>query len=391
MRLIDCQTLALEEFLGPEDVVYAILSHTWKKHEEVQYSEFTSGLSGAVGKGGFVKIMKACQLALSDGCNYAWVDTCCIDKSSSAELSEAINSMFLWYSKATICYAYLDDFDDSNAGVGMSKSRWFTRGWTLQELIAPPRVRFYDMAWNPVGMRDGLSQQLSDITGIEPEVLLASPERHNLEELLSEVPVARRMSWAAKRDTTRREDTAYCLLGIFGVNLLVLYGEGDRAFIRLQEEIVKNTNDLSLLAWRSTEDSTLADIDRYCGAFASHPQAFQRSSTLVLTNHTKFTPDFTMTNKGLKIDTPLAYYCLRRLHILMLNCHDAKAPQQEKLGVFLKHQGAGVNARARPHVFASESKDHLAVDNKTLFLSKHISPSIASSLHSAHRCSFTTP
>ena len=129
----------------------------------------------------------------------------------------------------------------------MSQSRWFTRGWTLQELIAPAQVQFYDKSWNSIGMKDNLSQELSLITGIGQEVLLASKGR-NLEELLDQVPTARKMSWAANRETTRIEDTAYCLLGIFGVNVPLLYGEGERAFIRLQEEIVKNSNDLSLLA-----------------------------------------------------------------------------------------------------------------------------------------------
>ena len=392
MWLINCRTLALEEFVNHKEVRYAILSHTWENGEEVQYDEINN--RGAREKRGWQKITKTCQLALDDGCDFAWVDTCCIDKKSSAELTEAINSMFPWYTGSEICYTYLADYDASDPDAEMSQSRWFTRGWTLQELIAPARVHFYDKSWNSIGTKDELSPQLSLITGIGQEVLLASKRRH-LEESLNEVPIARRMSWAAKRETTRIEDTAYCLLGIFGINFPLLYGEGERAFTRLQEEIVKNSNDLSLLAWLSPKDETSTNIDRICGIFASHPREFQASDKLTLTNDVRFIPDFTMTNKGLKIHTLLHFDPSEELHVLELNCQGVARPQQspprEVIAIYLKHQGASVFARAKPYRFASMDLHSGYTDNRSLFLSKSIIPSIASSLQRVHYRSFHVP
>jgi hypothetical protein len=164
--------------------------------------------------------------------------SCCIDKTSTAELSEAINSMFLWYRKATTCYAYLSDVRELTE---LAQSRWFTRGWTLQELLAPAVVRFYSEHWNFLGSKLELRRQLQKVTGILQEVLIGGE--------LNAISVARRMSWAANRQTTRTEDLAYCMMGIFDINMPLLYGEGKRSFIRLQEEIMKISDDHSLFAW----------------------------------------------------------------------------------------------------------------------------------------------
>jgi hypothetical protein len=172
---------------------------------------------------------------------------CCIDKTSSAELSEAINSMFRWYEKAETCYAYLSDVPD---GAGLvpaqvrarfAASRWFTRGWTLQELIAPRYVLFFSRHWKYFGTKESLCDQISAITGIDTDTLLGAGLEH--------VSVARKMSWASCRNTTRIEDSAYCLLGLFDVNMPLLYGEGQKAFQRLQEEILRSSHDYSLFAW----------------------------------------------------------------------------------------------------------------------------------------------
>lgn len=334
---INCQTLRLQELLSHGEVRYAILSHTWEKGEEVQFSEFRN--REVTGKRGWRKIQTTCELALNDGFEVAWVDTCCIDKTSSAELAEAINSMFPWYAGSYICYTYLADHDASDPNAEFSESKWFTRGWTLQELIARAQVYFYDKSWSFNGTKQGLSQQISLITGFGREVLLAS--KGHLEDILDKLPVARKMSWAAKRETTRVDDTAYCLLGIFGVNLPLLYGEGDRAFMRLQEEVVKTKNDLSLLAWKLSEDAKSTNADRYCGSFAQHPRNFQASGELSLMNDIKFTPDFTITNKGLKILTRLHYDYRKHLHFLELNCYNNAKPYM-MLSIFLAHQGAGV-------------------------------------------------
>ncbi|KAH6616722.1 heterokaryon incompatibility protein-domain-containing protein [Boeremia exigua] len=270
MYLINALTLKLERFDDEAHLPpYAILSHTWSG-SEITFERYcalhrspnvgTYSISTQEGLG-YLKIRMACVQAVQDGLDYAWVDTCCIDKRSSAELSEAINSMFRWYQKSAICYAYLDDvgaapqteeLDESlwNKGLlasserQLAQSRWFTRGWTLQELIAPSQVHLYGRGWTYLGSKHSLRQLLVDITGIDQTALLNAN--------LGRVSVAQRMSWAANRVTTRIEDLAYSLLGIFDVNMPLLYGEGKKAFVRLQEEILKNSADQSLFAWSPT-------------------------------------------------------------------------------------------------------------------------------------------
>ncbi|EIW61113.1 HET-domain-containing protein, partial [Trametes versicolor FP-101664 SS1] len=192
------------------------------------------------------KIKGICKVARKAGYQYVWIDSCCIDKTSSAELAEAINSMFDLYRLATVCYVYLSDVSDGTRarkkGSSFAKSRWHTRGWTLQELIAPDRVVFLTSGWAPLGTKISLAVTLRRITGIDIALLTG---RASLESF----SVARRMSWAANRQTTRVEDEAYSLLGIFGVHMSPIYGEGRNAFLRLQEEIIKNIPDQSIFAW----------------------------------------------------------------------------------------------------------------------------------------------
>jgi hypothetical protein len=223
---------------------YAILSHTWgQDDEEVNFEDLKNG-SGKT-KDGYKKLQFCGEQATRDGLQYFWVDTCCIDKSSSAELSEAINSMFQWYKGAYVCYAYLVDISMSSSTASFGDSRWFTRGWTLQELLAPRIVRFYSVDWVEIGTKATLSDQIADITGIPISVLLGKD--------FADCSLAERMSWASKRSTTRTEDTAYCLMGLFNINMTPLYGEGGpKAFIRLQKKIMKTLKeDHTLFAWRS--------------------------------------------------------------------------------------------------------------------------------------------
>ena len=173
--------------------------------------------------------------------------SCCIDKRNSAELTEAINSMFEWYSLSISCFAYLADVEahhDPDLLHGdLARARWFTRGWTLQELLAPTRVEFYARDWKYIGDNFGLRNTLMEITGIPKDLIIRF-----IPSLRPSVAMV--MSWAAKRNTSRIEDMAYCLLGIFSVNMPLLYGEGGKAFRRLQEEIMKaNPTDHSLFAW----------------------------------------------------------------------------------------------------------------------------------------------
>lgn len=306
MWLINTTTLALEYFVPENAPPYAILSHTWGD-EEVAFAEFRNLDDKAKAKRGFPKIEKTCQLARDDNIAYAWVDTCCIDKTSSAELSEAINSMYAWYGSSKICYAYIDDWlpdvkweDLIRLGLGSRKKRplrWFTRGWTLQELIAPYSVAFFDASWNFQGFKSDeyVRGHLHRITTVNESILRNG-------EYISQICLAERMRWAAYRQTTRTEDLAYCLMGLFQVNMPLLYGEGDRAFVRLQEEIIKHTTDLSIFAWGYECRGWLAR-----SIFSTHPQDFSPSRGMLeyenLGSQFSTPSEMAITNRGLRLHT----------------------------------------------------------------------------------------
>jgi hypothetical protein len=220
---------------------YAILSHTWGL-EEVTFKDITEG--NRTSKTGFDKIRFCGEQARRDRLQYFWVDTCCIDKSSSAELTEAINSMFRWYRNAAKCYVYLSDvstsdYDQADPSLqswqsAFRKSRWFTRGWTLQELIAPLSVEFFCSNGERIGDKKSLERQLYEITGIAVPALRGTS--------LSAFSVEDRMSWAENRQTKCEEDRAYSLLGIFDISMSLIYGEGaEKAFERLKEELFKRS------------------------------------------------------------------------------------------------------------------------------------------------------
>ena len=232
--------LSVREFYAESTPPYAILSHTWGDGE-VLFRDIQNGTCES--KAGIGKVLGCCAMAARHGFEWVWIDTCCIDKSSSAELTEAINSMFQWYRKAEVCYVFLSDLHPGDTTLGMRQCRWFGRGWTLQELVAPRRVEFFDVDWNYLGSRKELSALLGLATGIPVPLLLGLKE-------LSTYSVARRLSWAARRKTTRVEDLAYCLMGMFDVNMPLLYGEGSKAFLRPQEEIIRRKNDMTIFAWR---------------------------------------------------------------------------------------------------------------------------------------------
>ncbi|EEU34251.1 uncharacterized protein NECHADRAFT_28122, partial [Fusarium vanettenii 77-13-4] len=249
MRLINANTLLLHEFHGENIPPYAILSHTWGD-QEVTFQDWKDPRTHtAATKSGFTKVQCACQQAVIRGLEWMWVDTNCIDKTSSAELSEAINSMFAYYQKSKVCFAYLSDvpsakgLDKKSLLWQIRNSRWFTRGWTLQELIAPEHLTFYAADWTRIGRKDEwLADLITEVTGIDRIYL-------NGRRQVNRACIAKRMSWLAKRTTTRVEDMAYCVLGIFDINMPLLYGEGRKAFTRLQEEIIKKTNDHTIFCW----------------------------------------------------------------------------------------------------------------------------------------------
>jgi len=345
MRLLNAKTLQLTEFLGSRPS-YAILSHTWGA-DEVLFGDIQTGKADK--KNGYIKIIGCCRKAFQDGFQWVWIDTCCIDKSSSAELSEAINSMFEWYQQSTVCYAYLQDVsmtvpkiaealsntsdstldslttsfkleiqsnsrdvlgkmhfeeiirrqlnglfkradtEDVFSASNFIQSRWFTRGWTLQELIAPKTVEFYSAEWYEIGTKSSLSRTLSGATRIPIRILQGGDAMAT--------SVAQRMSWASRRETTRLEDQAYSLLGLFGVSMPLLYGEGAKAFIRLQEEIMKSQEDYSILAWTFQTNH----VDSVTGLLAPSPAEFSMDEP------SRFQiPDLTHSEDGSPLEAYLA-------------------------------------------------------------------------------------
>lgn len=244
MRLLErrkaCEYRLTGKLIDDEVPQYAILSHTWgQDEEEVTFEDVIEGSSKS--KVGYRKIEFCGEQARRDNLRYFWVDSCCIKKSSDAELSEAINSMFGWYTGAAKCYVYLSDVSlgehDSQSSQSIwepafRSSKWFTRGWTLQELLAPKSVEFFSSEGKLLGNRESLKLQIQQITGIAIEALRGTP--------LSEFTVAERMEWAAERKTKYKEDKVYSLVGIFGIFMAPRYGEGEKnAFTRLRSKIEK--------------------------------------------------------------------------------------------------------------------------------------------------------
>lgn len=224
-------SFSLTSVIGNRVPRYAVLSHTWETDDqEVTFQDLVDGLGES--KDGYRKIQFCGRQATLDGLQYFWVDSCCIDKSSSAELAEAINSMFRWYRDAAKCYVYLTDVPNVDVeSRAFCRSRWFTRGWTLQELLAPSIVEFFSHNGRRIGDKQSLELQIHYASGIPVKAL-----QHNRE--LFRYSIDERMLWTAKRETTLEEDQAYCLTGIFDVHLLPIYGEGkDHAFGRLRNEI----------------------------------------------------------------------------------------------------------------------------------------------------------
>lgn len=223
-------------------------------------------------KKGHVKIQGFCEVARRHDFTWVWVDTCCIDKTSSAELSEAINSMYLWYNQAATCYVYLADVEslsprwylDEESWDTVYRSRWFDRGWTLQELLAPRDMDFFANDWFDLGSKTSLEALIIKRTGIPKDALIGKP--------LGYFSIAERLSWAAFRETTRKEDIAYCLLGIFDIQMPLLYGEGgEGAFRRLQEELWRRSDDFTLLLWDNSPSRYSINT-----VFAPHPNCFRQ-------------------------------------------------------------------------------------------------------------------
>lgn len=316
MRLLNTVTFQFKTFFDYSIPNYAILSHRWgNQEEEVSHKQLRKNLVPPDSPG-LVKIQNFCRLAAERGFPWAWIDTCCIDKRSSAELSQAINSMYKWYELSAECYVYLADVEFSVGELSLKrqseeafwhtpggwstlrdrfiKSSWFKRGWTLQELIAPNKVVFYDTRWNEIGPLEQFYRDVAQVTRIG-ENWLAPPHIRRSRR----ASIATRMSWASRRHTSEDEDLAYCLLGLFNVNMPLMYGEGaKKAFYRLQTEIMKISDDESLFAWTSDQGGS--------GLLAAQPSYFADSGDIVEETYSGGTsrPPFSMTNKGLEIALP---------------------------------------------------------------------------------------
>ena len=313
------------EFRDDETTEYAILSHRWIDPTEVDYEEMV-GLAKMNrqeqdeirGRLGYKKIVDTCKQAKQDGYEWVWIDTCCIDKRSSAELSEAINSMYRWYANAKICYAYLHDVDDSfPTEEDKEKYRksngwpeWFSRGWTLQEMIAPRNLHFFNKDWQPIGNKKTLVRTLEWITRVPGHTLTGGLEGNR-------PCVAQIISWASNRTTTRVEDRAYSLMGLLDASMPMLYGEGKKAFHRLQLEFIRSSNDQSIFAWGHKSNnnrigSILADDpsdfeDCSCMKLMDHNEFFEEFPELSLTSADHFDV-FPITNRGIQIWMPFHRY-----------------------------------------------------------------------------------
>jgi hypothetical protein len=305
MRLLNAKTLILREFFDTEMPTYVILSHRWEE-EEVSYLDYSTNQNRE--GSGYNKIIRFCSLSADRGYEWVWVDTCCIDKRSSAELSEAINAMYKWYERAAVCIVYLSDVNGMD---DFDQSKWFTRGWTLQELLAPRSLEFFNQAWVPLSTRDDLSMPISELTGIDAGTLRTPFRRRGERDrqfVIQSASVAKKMSWASRRRTSRAEDIAYCLLGLFHINMPLLYGEGAvAAFQRLQREILVTSDDESIFAWMTPRDLPYGG-----GILADSPRHFQGSNMIRRLDQSDHAHQalgrrkpYQITNKGLRMEVHL--------------------------------------------------------------------------------------
>lgn len=263
-------------------------------------------------KEGCSKVLEAAKLAVASSLDWLWVDTVCIDKTNSVELYEAINSMYTWYQDSAVCYAFLNDVSDMDTTDPeferqITESKWFTRGWTLQELIAPKQLDFYSKNWNRLGskLEGRLSDLVSERAGIDKSYLCREKD-------LSEASIAHKMSWMSKRTTSRIEDSAYCMLGIFDISMPLLYGEGKRAFVRLQEELLRSYYDHTIFCWSWNKDVPA----NWVSLLAPAPSNFLNSGRYVRRALQPESAPYQMTNLGLSIQLGLLSGCTGSFFIL---------------------------------------------------------------------------
>ena len=314
MRLLNTSTFQFETIpeqkLDASEEKYAVLSHRWGASEdEVLYADVMSGAFSH--KNGFAKLKGFCDKARQLGCTYCWADTCCINKKDPSEMSKAINSMYRWYQRSHIGIVYLADVPTKH----MLDSEWFDRGWTLQELIGPKAASFYDCNWNLIGTKSDLLAHLHSKTGIRKDVL-----SHDTKP--STCSIAQRMSWAASRVTTETEDVAYSLLGIFGVSMPLLYGEGEKAFLRLQRAIIDQSKDESIFAW-AMDSKNSEDRSIFRGLLAPSPASYIKCGDVISTRGSE---GFSEENGRISINLWTFPYSMETYHAI-LNCTFRASPE----------------------------------------------------------------
>ena len=297
-------------------IEYAILSHCWCTIEEHEFSFnevrdlSIDGADKFQGRGGYQTVVEGCKKAHAERIEWLWAAPCCISWENNIDLFEAVNAMYRWYANSKVCYAYLHDVNpySSSTKTSLNNSRWFLCGWTLQGLIAPRDIEFVDCRWNTIGNKTNMVSALKDITRIPQDVLTHGlPPPHHPHR----PSVAQIMSWAANRTTTRVEDQAYSLVGLFGVYMEIRYGEKENAFQRLQEAIIEEYNDHTIFAW--------FDNVRNGSVLADNPGCFLGSFNVVrLDSPVAFAPEcptdiarlhrgLQMTERGIEIWVPVTY------------------------------------------------------------------------------------
>ena len=326
MRLLSTSTYELHD--SGEDVViaspeYAILSHRWQQPEISFQTLNPAELHDTSHQTPQLeKIRQACAKARErkPPLKWLWIDTCCIDKKNAVEETKSINSMFEWYYKAKVCYAYLLDVNQSPPSPQMfqsqnpkrrgEKSEWFERGWTLQELLAPKDMEFYSHDWKPLGTKKDLAPILESVTGINKDYLSGKSS-------FKTASVATRMSWMAGRTTTVVEDIAYSMIGLFNLNMAVQYGEGTKAFLRLQRTLIENSTDESIFAWTIPAQGLLCyrglgQIPKWApskwGLVAPSPDCFRKYGDLVVLEDKvvpRLSGGYVWTQQGMQFQMPL--------------------------------------------------------------------------------------
>lgn len=349
MRLLRTRTLHLEPFDDPRTRPrYAVLSHVWAPGH-LSYSDLTADADRPGAGPGSEIIHRGCHVAEQLGYEYIWIESVCVDVFSAEEVSEAVNSAFRWFQEATACLVYLADLTPGSPDdeTSWSHCEWWTRAWTLPELLAPSDVQFYDGDWNFRGTKTSppLLGIISRITHISEDVLCDA-------SLIPHVSVAKRMSWAATRNARHIEDRAYSLLGIFGVHMQAVYGEGTASFVRLQEEILRDTQDMSLLAWEAQPD----DKRPFRGLLASSPGEFARfvQCPPQWRRPLSFEGEVQSSNRGLSITAPFISYPGQGQQVLLLDLGAQHVPQTKTVLVLFRHNDYYVRAASKPSVISTE-------------------------------------